>query len=86
MSFLPLLKRLHIYYSWKAQIVIIIKEMFRTLSSWMLFISVHPAVHAAPLHNASLFYLFVHYFLSPLGDLFLASIEIREFCGIGYDK
>lgn len=50
----------------------------------MLFISTQPAVHAAPCHSVGLFSLFS--IVPPLGGLFLASIEIKEFSGIDYHK
>lgn len=49
--------------------MIIMRETFlRTQSSWMVFISTQPAVHAAPCHVVGLFSLFS--ISPPLGDYF----------------
>lgn len=86
--FSSLVKVLHLfYYSWKAQIVTIIEEMFpRTQLPWVLFISMQSVVHAAPCHMLVIFSLCSFLCFSLPEDLFLESIEIREFSGSRYNK
>lgn len=87
--FSRLVKILHkLYYSWKAQIVTIIEEMFLGTQSFLgccllacgqLYMLVHVILLAVFSVCSLLCFSLLH-------DLFLESIEIKEFSGIGYNK
>lgn len=75
-----------LYYSWKAWIVPVIRKMFlRNRSSWMcLLVCSHLCMQLRVILLA--YFLSLFSIFSRLEDLFLASIEIREFSGIGDNK